>query len=89
MATPQEVAQWMHAELQRSNGYLYQETVVYEIERLFGREHTYDNEGGNLAIARPVLNAFRKLTEATVVWERGERMWRYRAAHDAPGRQAE
>jgi hypothetical protein len=33
----------------------------------------YENENGNLAINRQVLKEFRKLTEKTVVWERGVR----------------
>jgi hypothetical protein len=46
---------------------MYQETVVYEILDRFGEEFVYDNENGNLAIARPVLKEFRKLTEDSVV----------------------
>ena len=64
---------------------LYQENVVYEIATEFGEEFTYLNANGNLAIDKKVLREFRKLTEATVVWERGERMWRKRIESDPPG----
>ena len=66
--------------------YVYQETIVYDIEGKFGDEFTYVNDNGNLAIDRRVLREFRKLTEGNVVWERGERMWRYRQHYDPPGK---
>jgi hypothetical protein len=87
--TATNVAVWMLEELKRVQ-YLYQEVVVCEIQTTFGEEFVYINDNGNLAISRPVLNEFRRLTEKSVVWERGERMWRFREGYDAPGeRQAE
>jgi hypothetical protein len=71
------------------DGFLYQEDAVYEIEQKFGSAHVYENENGNPAISRKVLNEFRKRTQKNVVWERGERMWRRRESGDAPGRQAD
>jgi hypothetical protein len=61
--------------------------VVYEIADKFGEEFTYQNENGNRAIDRAVLKAFRALTEDTVIWERGQRMWRRREGFDESGRQ--
>jgi hypothetical protein len=84
-STPEEIAEWMVTELER-NQYLNQDTVVYEITQRFGEEFTYINQHGNLAIDRRVLAAFRKLTEDTVVWERGERLWRKRHEADEVGR---
>lgn len=81
------VAQWM-AEKIETDGCLYQEDAVYTIAETFGDEFTYDNDNDNPAISRKVLATFRKLTEQTVVWERGERMWRKREASDEAGRQA-
>lgn len=75
----------MAEELRRVR-YLYQETVVYDIQSRFGDEFVYINENGNLAISREILQEFRKLTEDTVVWERGERYWRFRESYDSPGR---
>ena len=86
--TPEAVAQWMLEELKREK-YLYQETVVYDIESKFGEEFTYVNKNGNLAIDRCVLREFRKLTENTVVWERGARLWRLREDYDESGRRQE
>lgn len=84
--TPKDVAQWMMDELKRVT-YLYQETVVYDINSKFGDEFTYINDNGNLAISKKVLAAFRKLNDGDVIWERGEKMWRFRANYDSPGRQ--
>ena len=66
--------------------YLYQEVVVHEIEERFGKEFTFVNENRNLAIHRSVLAAFRKINEDSVVWERGDRVWRNRGLGDEPGR---
>ncbi|HYD81282.1 MAG TPA: hypothetical protein VEC06_15860 [Paucimonas sp.] len=84
--TPDDVAKWMLSELQREK-YLYQETVVYDIASKFGEEFTYCNDNGNPAIGKKVLSAFKKLTGDSVIWERGERMWRFREEYDDPGRQ--
>ena len=81
-----DVARWMLAELDRE-GMLSQEEAVSEIGDRFGEEFTPPNENGNLSIRTDVLAAFRKLTDETVVWERGERLWRKRERHDNPGRQ--
>lgn len=84
--TPDQVAQWMLDELKRVS-FLYQETVVYDISSKFGEEFSYYNESGNPAIDKKVLAAFRKLTGDSVIWERGQRLWRLREKHDEPGRQ--
>jgi hypothetical protein len=84
--TPVDVAKWMQQKLAKEK-VLYQEDVVYEISDLFGEEFTYDNDSGNLAIGKPVLAAFRKLTGVTVVWDRTDRFWRFREPGDEPGRQ--
>lgn len=84
--TPAEVAAWMLAEVQR-DGVLYQETVVGDIEQRFGGEFVVVNDNGNSAIRRDVLSAFRELSGESVVWERGERLWRKRESFDDPGRQ--
>jgi hypothetical protein len=84
--TPKEVAEWMMEELARTS-YLYQETTVYDISEKFGDEFTYVNENGNLAIDKKVLSAFKKLNEGNVVWDRGEKAWRFRESFDSPGRQ--
>lgn len=84
--TPDDVAQWMLSELKRVK-YLYQETVVYDISSKFGEDFTYYNDSGNPAIGKKGLAAFKKRTGDSVIWERGERMWRFREKHDEPGRQ--
>jgi hypothetical protein len=84
--TPNEVATWMVEELERVQ-FLHQQTVVFDIASRFGQEFTYINESGNLAIRKDVLSAFRRLTGDSVIFERGERMWRKRESYDQPGRQ--
>jgi hypothetical protein len=83
--TPREVAEWMLEEI-KGTGYLYQEDVVYEIASKFGDEFTYINQNGNLAIDKQVLREFRELTESSVVWKRGEKLWRMREDYDPPGK---
>ena len=65
-------------------GFLFQSTAVKYIAENFGEEFTHRNEAGNLEIARPVLQAFRKLTEETVVWDRWSKAWRDRRHTDLP-----
>lgn len=88
MPTERDVAEWMLAQL-RHGQWLYQETVVGDIESRFGEEFTYINDNGNPAISREVLKAFRSISAKEVVWERSERAWRLRTKHDAPSRQQE
>ena len=73
-------------ENQVQQGDLYQEEAVYEILDRFGEEFVYENENGNWAISKPVLREFQKLTEETVVWERGGRFWRKRQEYDPKGK---
>lgn len=84
--TTEQVAQWMVEELQRVK-YLYQQEAVFAIETKFGAKFFYINDAGNPAIDRKVLASFKKLTGNSVVWERGERMWRLREDYDTEGRQ--
>jgi hypothetical protein len=83
--TADEVAKWMLDELNKVQ-YLYQQDAVYGIESMFGSAFVYLNDAGNPAIDRKVLAAFKKLTGESVIWERGERLWRKREQYDEPGR---
>tara|TARA_R110001592_G_scaffold25555_3_gene96942 strand:+ start:3354 stop:3620 length:267 start_codon:yes stop_codon:yes gene_type:complete len=75
-----EVAEFMKAELDRRTR-LYQEMVVYDIIKQFGKEFTYTNQNGNPAIDKKVLAEFKKITP-DVVWERGDRCWRKKMPHE-------
>ena len=88
MASTEDVARWMQSEIERT-GELYQIDAVAEIEFKFGPEFVYENEPANPAIDRRILRAFRKLTEDSVVWRRGDRCWAKRGEHDPPGRQSD
>lgn len=81
--TSKDVAAFMKVQLNKEKD-LYQEDVVYEIESRFGSDFVYENENGDLAIDRKVLEEFKKITP-NVVWVRGERLWRFREKHDEPG----
>ncbi len=83
---PDDVARWMLDELQKAKC-LYQETVVYDIQSRFGEDFVCVNDNGNLAINKKVLSSFKKITSDAVIWERGQRLWRFRESHDEPGRQ--
>jgi hypothetical protein len=85
MTTAIDVAKWMVERLE-DRRFLYQEDTVYAIKHEFGDDFVYINGNGNLAIVKPVLDAFNKLTP-DVVWLRGERCWRKREQYDKPGRQ--
>jgi hypothetical protein len=84
-ATPADVAAWMVQELQR-DGVLYQDVAASGIQGQFGEAFVYFNNNGNLAIDKRVLAEFQKLTRDSVVWLRGERMWRKREEFDERGR---
>ncbi|WP_404999754.1 DUF6953 family protein, partial [Escherichia coli] len=45
-------------------------------DKQFGDTFVYLNANGNLSIDKKVLAKFRKLTNDTVIWERGEKAWR-------------
>lgn len=85
--TAADVAIWMLDALKKEDGLLYQHHVAYDIEEKFGEDFVYYNNNGNIAISKAVLSAFNKLTGDSVVWERGQRLWRYREDYDEPGRQ--
>lgn len=86
--TAEHVASWM-VDRVRGGRTIYQDEIVWDIQREFGDKFLYHNENGNLAIAKDVLVAFRKLTNDDVVWSRSERCWRRRKTWDKPGRQQE
>lgn len=57
------------------------------VSKKFGKDFVYTNVNGNLSIGKDVLKEFKKLSGDDVVWERGEKAWRYRASYDSAGRQ--
>ena len=81
----QAAAQWMLTQVPE-NGELWQMDAADRIASDFDEGLTYINDNGNLAIGKEVLAAFRKLSEGTVVWERGPRFWRRREESDPTGR---
>jgi hypothetical protein len=84
MATTQEVAGWMRAQVE-AHGRLEQQVATGCIRRRFGQEFLYRNRYGQGAIRAEVLEAFRALCPEGVVWSRRERAWRRRLPDDPSG----
>ena len=86
--TARDVAEWMLDQFgEQRRRWLNQETAVAKIRDEFGPEWSYRNRAGHWAIAEPVLAEFRRLSEDSVIWDRGFRAWRLRIDRDSPGRQ--
>lgn len=70
-----KVAEFMLDEIIKS-GYIYQESIVYDIQTKFGSDFVYENENGNLAISKKVLNEFKKLKDVNgIEWDRSDKSW--------------
>lgn len=70
-----KVAKFMLDEILQK-GYIYQESVVLDIQKKFGEEYVYENENGNHAISKKVLNEFKKLKEGNdIEWDRSDKSW--------------
>jgi hypothetical protein len=85
-ASASDAANWMK-EAVTNEGFLYQDVAASEIASRFGSDFTYINASGNLAIRADVLKLFKTETAESVIWERGQRIWRKRESYDLPGRQ--
>ena len=83
--TTQDVAAWMLSTVEE-HGELTQNNAYYLINKEFGSGFTTVASNGSPSIKGSVLTAFKKISEDTVVWERGEKKWRKREFYDAPGR---
>ncbi len=83
----QSVALWMQSMLD-TDGCLYQDDVVDLLVKNQKEELLRENADGNLVIGRPVLNAFKKLNESSVVWVKPDKYWRFRVPEDEDGRDA-
>jgi len=85
-ATASDVAQWMLSAIQEQ-GELTQNNAYYYINKHFGSGFTTVTNSGSPSIKRSVLTAFQKISEDSVIWERGDKKWRKREFYDVPGRQ--
>lgn len=85
--TPEAVAAWMLAQVERE-GCIYQNDVVDYLVKAKREDLLTENADGNQVVGKAVLAAFRKLTETTLVWVKPERYWRWRVAEDKSGRDA-
>ncbi|MBJ9681533.1 MULTISPECIES: DUF6953 family protein [Burkholderia] len=80
-------AKWMLAQLER-DGCIYQDDVVDYLVKAKAGQLLRENSDGNLVVGRALLDAFKNLTETTVVWVKPDRYWRWRVKEDEPGREA-
>ena len=85
--TLETVAAWILAQVER-DGCIYQDDVVDYLVKAKREDLLTENADGNQVVGKAVLAAFRRLTEATVVWVKPDRYWRWRVAEDEPGRDA-
>ena len=82
-----EVASWMLAQVEK-HGCIYQDDVVDYLVKAGVEELLRENSDGNLVVGRAVLEAFKAITDTTVVWVKPDRYWRWRVAEDESGREA-
>src|SRR5688572_14246255 len=80
-----DVAQWMLSVVEE-RGELTQNVAFYGINKQFGSGFTTITNSGSPSIKGGVLTAFKKISEDTIVWERGNKLWRKREFYDGPGR---
>jgi hypothetical protein len=83
--TVNNVALWMLSAIEE-HGELSQNNAYYLINKQFGSGFTTVTSSGSPSIKASVLTAFKKISEDTIVWERGEKKWRKREFYDVPGR---
>ncbi|MBC7546477.1 hypothetical protein H7171_01895 [Candidatus Saccharibacteria bacterium] len=84
-ASANSVALWMLSVVEE-HGELSQNNAYYLINKQFGSGFTTVTSSGSPSIKGSVLTAFKKISENTIVWERGEKKWRKREFYDASGR---
>lgn len=82
---PKDVAEYLKREVE-SRTELKQESAVREVRECFGDAFVERNELGHWVLAKAVREAFRRLTEDTVVWDEKRLLWRLRRPGDKPGR---
>lgn len=82
-----EAASWMLAQVEK-HGCIYQDDVVDYLVKAGAEELLRENSDGNLVVGRAVLDAFKAITETTVVWVKPDLYWRWRVTEDEPGRKA-
>ena len=85
--TPESVACWMLSEAEK-HGCIYQDDVVDYLVKADAIALLRENSEGSLVVGQPVLTAFKKITQETVVWVKPDRYWRFRVAEDEPSREA-
>ncbi|GAC1561999.1 MAG: hypothetical protein NVS2B7_36180 [Herpetosiphon sp.] len=82
MTSAQDVAQWMVDRVEQF--YMHHELIAKEIQERFGQSFVAQSETGTLAITKPVLKVFNRLTKDRVIWVRGGQYWRLREPGDPP-----
>lgn len=75
MSNPTDVAQWMFSEV-TSKGVLHQDEAAAHITKHFGSHFFNETDTGSRSLDQKVLRAFRKLSEATVTYDKSARAWR-------------
>ena len=71
---PRAVAIWMLKSI-NEQGCLRQKWAAAEIRSQFGREFTYINDIGHLAIGKAVLRQLKFLAHGSIKWDRRRMRW--------------
>jgi hypothetical protein len=79
--TARDVARWMVEQISRHE-VLDQAATAEQVARIFGHRFVHRNRNGTWAIARSVLESFRKQTTDAVVWEQSIQAWCVRTPED-------
>jgi hypothetical protein len=82
--TPRDVARWMLDQV-KATGFLFEDEAAFAVERQFGKEFLRDDEEERHTMVPRVLTVFEELAGNTVVWQRGDQLWRLRETDDLPG----
>ena len=84
-ATNYDVARWLELKID-ADGYVSREQAIVDVVARFGDSFVRVTQSGGQAFTPGLVQAFKKLTSSTVIYDRSSATWRKRADYDAPGR---
>lgn len=76
-----KIAQWMLEQYKKELS-LSQPSTAHRVRLRFGEQHVYRNKQNNWSLNKGILEAFKSLTIADVVWSRRTLTWRARKPDD-------
>ncbi|MFJ4168750.1 DUF6953 family protein [Paenarthrobacter sp. NPDC089714] len=76
MTNAKDIAEWMVETIKREK-LVYQEHLVGDIAKTFGKDWDSFNEAGNPAVNPKILRQFRALHGGAIEWDRSDKSWSY------------